>query len=101
MMMKKKDSAMWEYVYRKNGNIVYRTVADEALLVPVGKSDTALGYIYSLNEVASRVWELLDGSRSLKEVRAALLEEFQVDEKTLSADIEVLVEDLKHLKLIG
>jgi hypothetical protein len=50
--------------------------------------------IYSLNETAARVWELLDGRRTLAEILELLVQEFEVASVTAETDLRVLVEQL-------
>jgi hypothetical protein len=40
------------------------------------------GKYYGLNSVGSRIWELIDQPRFVKNIIAILLKEFNVDEKT-------------------
>lgn len=54
--------------------------------------------IFTLNEVAGRIWGLLDGGRTLGDLRDALVEEFEVDAAQAEAD---LVEFLGQLEAVG
>lgn len=47
-----------------------------------------------LNQVATRVWELLDGSRDLKEIALLIGDEFDVSQATVEADVREVVEDM-------
>lgn len=52
------------------------------------------GNYYGLSGVAKRVWELLDGPKSIGEVCQLLQAEFEVDADTCSRDVLVFVEQL-------
>ncbi len=50
------------------------------------------GRMHTLNEVGTWIWEHADGSRSVSDIIAALLEEFDVDEAIARADVASYVE---------
>lgn len=52
-----------------------------------------------LNEVGSRIWELLDGSRNIRQIATVISDEFEVGyDKTLS-DIVKFVDELCRKKM--
>ena len=84
--------------YEKDPNIVYREIAGEAILVPIRKRAADLESIYTLNEVGARIWELIDGQRTLSEIRDLLVDEYDVGAEVLTPD---LFEYVEHLKQAG
>lgn len=52
------------------------------------------GQVGVLNEVGTRVWELADGTRSLEEIVAAILEEFEVTPERARQDVDAFVQEL-------
>ena len=50
-------------VYKKSDSIVSRRIADEFILVSIRQNVGDLESIYTLNETAARIWELIDGKR--------------------------------------
>ena len=51
------------------------------------------GEYFTLNEVGSRIWELADGSRSVTEIAAVLVEEYEAPLDEVRSDaLEVLGE---------
>ena len=61
-------------------------VSGEAVIL-----DLSSGVYFGLNSVGARVWELLQGGRDLRSIRAALLEEFDVPASRCEADLLGLV----------
>jgi hypothetical protein len=55
---------------------------------------------YGLDEVGSRFWQLLREHQTLDPIVAALLDEYEIDEGTLRADLERLVDALADTGLI-
>ena len=66
-------------VYRKNGNMVGRKIADEFILVPIRQKAGDLQHIYTLNTVGTRIWELVDGQKTLEDVITAIVTEYEVE----------------------
>jgi hypothetical protein len=58
------------------------------------------GAQHDLNEVASRLWELSDGRRTVAELARALESEFEVDPATAERDSADFVRELVRLQLL-
>ena len=91
-----KDAA----VLKKNPDIVSRTIEDETILMPIYKTSDEINCIYTLNSVAARIWELIDGKKSLARIKQTLLGEFDVTEKELNKELDKFLKDLKEIKAI-
>lgn len=78
---------MFEKVYRRNPDIVYREIAGEYILVPIHHQAGEADSIYVLNETGTRIWELVDGKRTLADIAGLITAEFDVDENTLADDL--------------
>jgi hypothetical protein len=89
-----------EFVLRKNRQVAWRVIVDEAVLVPVARSRSEAKTAYVLNETAARVWELLDGTRSLGEILETVVSEYEVDASEASRDLNELIEHLLTLGVI-
>jgi hypothetical protein len=84
-----------EKVYKKSDSIVSRKIGDEFVLVPIKQDVGDLESIYTLNETAARIWELIDGKTSVKDIKERIVEEFEVDAKQAERD---LLEHLQQLE---
>jgi len=87
-------------VFKKNPDMVSRTIEDETVLMPIYKTSEEMNCIYTLNEVASRVWELIDGKRSLGRIKRSLLAEFDVTEKELNRELDKFCKELTQIKAL-
>jgi hypothetical protein len=56
--------------------------------------------IHELNRTGTRFWELLQDEHDLERIERRLLEEFDVSEAELRAEIDKLVADLESEKLL-
>ncbi len=87
-------------VLRKNPDMVTRVIDDETILLPIYKTSDEINCIYNLNKVASKVWEMIDGKRTLAEIKARLLKEFDTTPKEVKKELAGLLKDLKEIKAV-
>jgi hypothetical protein len=84
--------------------ISHITVSDAVLHQQVGEETVLLNMVteqyHGLDEVGSRVWQLLREHRTVDPIVAALLQEYEVDDTALRADVERLLGELSDLGLI-
>lgn len=86
-----------EKCYNKNDDFVYRRIGGETLLVPIKKAITRLHSIYTLNETGCRIWEWLNGKRTLAELASLMAEEYDVLLETAAKDMEAYIGQLEVL----
>ena len=75
--------------------VAWRMIDGEAVIVTPADS-----MMHSLNEVGTRIWELMDGNRTVADIAAALQAEFEVDDKRVKADTVWFVECLAKKGLV-
>ena len=86
--------------YQKSPDIVSRKIADEVILVPIRNNVGDLESIYTLNEVAARVWELVDGRRSFSQIKDFIVDEFDASLQDADNDLKYLLEELKKIRAV-
>ena len=84
--------------YCKNPDIVFRRIADELILVPIRQSAGDMGNIYTLNEVGARVWELIDGKRTVREIQELIVNEFEVSPESAEEDLKEFLRSLESIQ---
>lgn len=84
----------------KSQDFVQRHVAGECLLVPVRRRLTEVNCLYVLNETGAAVWDLLDGTRSISEITARLLNEYDAAPEQIERDVGELVRDLLSIHAV-
>ena len=87
-------------MYRPAGDVVVRRVGDESVIVPIRSRVGDLDSLFTLNDVASRVWELLDGRRPLDSVVETICDEFEVTTDVAAKDVEELIRTLEQAHLV-
>ncbi len=88
-------------IYKKTEDIVTRSIAGETILVPVRAHVADLNAVYTLNEVGSRAWQLIDGKTSLSSIVQTLVMEYEVESGTVEQDIGELIDSLHEAGLIA
>jgi hypothetical protein len=87
-------------VYKKSDSIVFRKIADEFILVPIRQNVGDLESISTLNEVAARIWELIDGKMKVREIKDKIVEEFEVTPQEAEKDLIEYLQKLKEIEAI-
>ena len=82
-------------VYKKSDSIVSRKIGDEFILVPIRQDVGDLESIYTLNETAALIWELIDGKTEASKIKERIVEEFDVEPEEAEKD---LIEHLQQLE---
>jgi hypothetical protein len=86
--------------YCRNENFVYRRIEDETILVPIKDNVGDMSCIYSLNEVGAFIWQHLDGTLTLSEIKNMILTEFEVSTKQIEFDLNEFIADLNVIDAI-
>ena len=89
-----------ERCYEKSPNVVYREIAEERILVPIKKNTADMAAIYVLNETGARVWDLLDGDRTVADIRDVMAAEYEVEEEVLVEDLATILGQLEETGMV-
>ena len=89
-----------EKVFKKSDGIVSRKIGEECILVPIRQGVGDLQSIYTLNETAARIWDLLDGRAKGREIRDKMTEEFDVTPEEAETDLVHHLKELASIKAI-
>ena len=85
---------------KAKSGFVLRNVVDEYILMPTGDNIGQFNGSVLLNEVSAFIWEKLQNPTSKEELLKAILDEFEVDRATASADLDALLETLRGYGVI-
>lgn len=84
-----------ETLLRHRPGILFRDLAGEAVLL-----DPDAGLYFGLNEVGTRVWNLLGGGATLGAVHAILQEEYDAPAERIWEDLAALAGELLAHRLV-
>jgi len=68
-------------------DLVTRSIAGETIIVPVRNNVGDLDSIYTLNEVGSAIWELIDGKNSIVQIVEVVCDAYDVTSEVAKEDI--------------
>jgi hypothetical protein len=74
----------------RSDQVVGRRGPDEATIL----LDMASGQYFTLDEVGGRIWELCDGSKTVREIAAVLVQEYEAAPEQIEADLVALLDEL-------
>ena len=84
--------------YEKDNSMVARQVAGEMILVPIRQNVGDLAHMYTLNDVASHIWQLINGGTTVDDIVSVMTQEYEVEAQQAEADV---IEFLSQLEEIG
>lgn len=76
-------------------DLAYRRIAGEVFIV-----DAARAEMHELNGPAALIWEGLAAGKTEKAIVSAIMSEYEIKEKTASADLENFVSELAKTGLL-
>ena len=83
------------YVLPESG-VVGQILKDEAVLLLPSQ-----GEVKVLNAVGARIWSLIDGTRTIAQIAAALTVEYAVEQAQAEADTVAFIADLLRRNIIA
>ena len=86
--------------FTKKSDLVTRAITGETIIVPVHGHVGDLDSIYTLNEVGSSVWGLLDGETSVSQIIDTISGEYEVTRAETETDIIELIGSMEEAGLI-
>ncbi len=87
-------------ILKKNPDVVTRMIDKETILVPILKRSDEINCIYTLNKAASIVWGMIDGKKTVKEIKKAVLRKFDINPEKATEKLQELLKDLKKIKAV-
>lgn len=83
-----------------NKNVIYRNIAGEHVLIPVGSEVLEQNGMFVMTDLAAEIWQMLEKGKETETIIQELLEEYEVEEGVLRKDVEEFLQKLVTGKLI-
>jgi hypothetical protein len=80
---------------RQSPDVVFRDLDGEAVIL-----DLESGTYFGLNEVGTRVWQLVGEAQSEAQIVETLASEYEADRETIARDVAKVLEELGRRRLI-
>jgi hypothetical protein len=84
----------------RSNSVVSRVIAGETLIIPVRRGVGDLASIYSLNPVASAVWQTIAKPCSMSEITDAIAHEFEGDRAQIEQDLQSFLSEMASAGLV-
>lgn len=81
-------------------DFMIRLIADKWVVIPMGERLTEFNSLINLNESGAFIWKLLKKEISKDEIINALRQEYDVDEKKASEDVEAFLRKLEEASIL-
>ena len=81
---------MLDKILARDENVAWRIIDGEAIILSAEDSS-----VHSLDEVGTKIWELADGKKTVKEIIEALHEEYDVEFDQLKQDVLDFISELQ------
>ena len=82
--------------YLRNSKTISGRLHDELVMMDIEK-----GKYFSLNPVATRIWELLENPLTIKELCSLLMDEYEINADQCKAEVEDHLKEMIKLGLIN
>ncbi len=82
-------------ILQQADNVTFEVVADEAILI-----DINTGTYFSLNEIGTEFWQMMDGSQTIEQQAATLAAKYEVELEMVVTDLLELAEEMAKDNLI-
>jgi len=87
-------------LYVRSDTVVSRVIAGETLIVPICKGVGDLASIYSLNQVATAIWDTISHPRSKSEIVQVIAREFEAESAQIERDVEAFLVEMESAGLV-
>ena len=84
----------------KEDNCVAREIAGETIIVPIKGRVGDLDSIYTLNEVGTLIWQLIDGQRNIGQIVQSVRQTYDVESEEVTRDTFDFLGSLEKAGLI-
>ena len=88
-------------LYRISSGYVLRQIAGEYAIIPIGEENLISNAIMTPNASAVFLWNAFQQPRTIEDVVALGMQEYEVTQEQLQRDVERFVEESFYLKILA
>ena len=74
---------------------IFKEIGEEGMLIPIVGGNVNASKIFNLNETGTFIIKKLMDDVEIEDIIKAMLDEYQVDRKTLESDLNEFIKELK------
>ncbi|GAG43173.1 unnamed protein product [marine sediment metagenome] len=87
-------------VPKKNEDLAWRVIDGEVVVIPLENQPEKEERFDIFNETATRIWELINGKNTVREIIEQLMGEYEIETQEAQSQVKKLINDLSKKKLI-
>jgi hypothetical protein len=87
-------------VISRSPSVVTRKTGNEYVLVPIANNIADMDSVYTLNETGAFIWELIDGKISVGGIIENVINEYEIDRETATADVHSFIDNMGKYLII-
>lgn len=91
---------MGEQLYKRSKGFVEKKIGDDLVLVPLANSVVQMEKVFSLNELGTFVYSLMDKCISADELLRNILSRFDVSDEEAKGDLNTFLSEAVNNKVI-
>ena len=80
--------------------LIKRTIGDDTVLIPVGKTVLESNGLFMLNELGSFIWDILPKVENEEEICQAVLAEYDASAQQVAADVSEFLNKLREMNIL-
>ncbi|MDD6275826.1 MAG: PqqD family protein [Clostridia bacterium] len=80
--------------------VVFRSVAGENMLIPVGETVGEYNGIFSMTEVGAEIWQAIENGSNEKQIVDLISSEYEIDSDTAKADVKSFIDKLCEFGIV-
>jgi hypothetical protein len=89
-----------DLTFSKKDDFVTREIAGETIIVPIRKQAGDLESIYTLNEVGTTIWAMIDGKTKVSKIIESIHQTYIASSEVAAKDVTEFLQSLKEAGLI-
>ena len=74
---------------------LFKEIGEEGMLIPIVGGNVDASKIFNLNETGTYIMKKLLDDYEIDEIIGSMIDEYQIDRKTIEEDLNAFIEELK------
>ncbi len=84
---------------RKNTELAWRIIENETVIIPLDEQTTDFEKIELLNNTGTKIWELIDGNNTIKEIIEKICGEYAIGHEEAEKEVLGFIRNLRGKNL--
>lgn len=86
---------------QKNSELAWRIIDNETIIIPLDEQSADFEKINLLNGTGTKIWELIDGNNTLKEIIEKICGEYAIGHEEAEKEVVGFIRNLRNKNLVS